>query len=313
MGLALLTYVVQDRPLRALLYLAVGLTAVGVTAVLRARRPARPPASRAQRLRRGIVVVIGLVESVALAVGAVEPEDIWLLLLGVEVAAALVALTALPAIVRAVRAHRNAGASYDVALLAAAEELLPPALLTVARTELKLFKAAWRLVTPAPGGERDAARLSYGSSERLLLWVLLPCSLIELTVMDYLLRNTPLRVPLLILGLLSLPYVLGLVGLSKAYPHLLYADRLHVRSGPDFTLDVPLALVRRASRRTSIEQGNGIRWEEPGSLRIVRAGQTDLRLELSVPLASDRGPVTCLDVALDDPRHPALAGLLTRP
>lgn len=179
-----------------------------------------------------------------------------------------------------------------------------------ARAELRVLTAGARLLRPVPRAERDAVRLSYGSAERLFVWVLVPCGLIELVVMDYLLRNTPLRVPVLVLGLLTFPYALGLLARTKAYPHLLYDDRLVLRSGADFSLEVPLSNVQHVRRRTAVNVPEGPALDE-GLLVLSRGGQTDLRLALQPPVVSALGPVDRIDVALDDPRHPALDRLLT--
>ena len=179
--------------------------------------------------------------------------------------------------------------------------------------ELRVLVAGARWLLPAPAAERGAARLHYGSGERLFLWVLLPCGLVELVVVDYLLRHTPLRVPLLVLGVLTFPYLLGLLGLTRAYPHLLHADRLVLRSGPGFILVVPLDVITRARRRTAVNQAGGVRLDDAGALVLARSGQTDLRLELLAAVPSPLGPVTRVDLALDDPRHPALDRLLTPP
>lgn len=310
--LALLTYLVQRRPVRALAYLVVGLVAVAVEAALRRRRPPAAEPTTPQRARRAALAVIAIGESLAVALGVVQPRDIWRLAVGAELAAAVVALTALPAMLRAVRRQRAGGASWVAALLAAAEELLPPGLLAVARVELGIYRGAFRLAAPRPRAERGALRLSYGASQRLLLYALLMVGLVELTVTDYLVRNTFLRVPLLLLGLLTFPYLLGLVGRTKAYPHLLYDDRLLVRSGPDFALEVPLVRIARASRRTRISQRNGAHLEHDGALRLASGGQTDLLLHLTEPLPTQLGHARCLEIALDHPRHPAVDRLADR-
>lgn len=256
--------------------------------------------------------MVALGESLALALGLVQPGDIGLLLVGVELAAAVIALTALPSVLRVVRAERSRGQTFSAALLAAAEELLPPGLVSVARFELGLWRSAYRWITPVPRAERGAVRLSYGASERLMLWVLLPCGLVELTVMDYLLRNTPLRWPLFVLGVLTVPYLLGAIARTKAQPHLLFDDRLLLRSGPDFAVEVPLAWIERASRRPQLNQGRGALRSDDGALRLAYGQQTDVRIQLDRPLLTALGPVTCIDVAVDDPHHPAVQELLTR-
>ena len=310
--LAALTYVVRDAPVRALIYLVAGLALVALAAALERRRPRRA-LSRGQQVRARILLGLGLLSACALALGVVPASDAWVLLVAGEVAAAVVALFALPSLLRAFRASRTAGASWDESLLAALAEVMPPTVRALATAELRVLVAGARLLLPVPRLERGAVRLSYGSGERLLLWVLVPCGLIELVVMDYLLRHTPLRVPVLVLGLLTFPYVLGLLGLSKAYPHLLHGDRLVLRSGPGFALEVPLEQVRRAARRTALVEGPRVARDQAGALTLAHGGQTDLRLELAAPVVSSLGPVTRVDLALDDPRHPALDRLLARP
>ncbi len=310
--LAGLTYVARDAPVRALVYLVAGLALVALAAVRERRRPRRV-LSRGQQVRSRVLLGIGLLSAVALALGVVAASDTWVLLVAGEVAAAVVALFALPSLLRAHRSSRADGASWDAALLAALAEVMPPAVLALATAELRVLLAGARWLLPAPRAERGAARLHYGSGERLFLWVLVPCGLIELVVMDYLLRHTPLRVPVLVLGLLTFPYVLGLLGLSKAYPHLLHSDRLVLRSGPGFALEVPLEQVRRAARRTALVEGPRVAHDDAGALTLAHGGQTDLRLELDAPVLSTLGPVSRVDLALDDPRHPALDRLLARP
>lgn len=308
LALSLLGYAARQSVLRAVGSLVLGIAAVAVSVVLRRRRAAAPPAPPpppGARLRRRLVMALGLAQAVVLAVVDVR----WFPLVAV-VGEGLLLVVAVPALVLARRrflVRRAAGQTRQDALLGALEHELPPVVLRVLRTELTVLGSAVALLRPRP---QTAERWPYGRAERTLLYALAPVAATEAVVVHYLLRGSPLRWPALALTLLALPYLVGFIGQTAAYPHLLHADRLVLRDGPSFSLTIPRQSIARVTERLALDPARARHWRDGGTLVLPSGGRTTHRLDLAHPVELGAAQVRAVELSIDGGPYPGLQQLL---
>lgn len=276
-----------------LLFVAVGLATVAVFTLT------GPAAERTRGpwVRRWVVQGLIVAEAVVLAGFPHTPYTVQSLVV-LELCLVAVALTSLPSLRRQALLLRGEGKTSASAYVAAFAANLPPEFRRLAIAEIVVLETAVRYVLRRPAGVRAGdVVLPYGRSARTLMFAFSPAALAELAVTDYFLRATPLRWPVLVLGVLSLPYLLGFVATSRVYPHLLRSDRLVLRSGTGFSVEVPLTLVSGWSCGFRLDGGR-LRVSE-GCLCLPSSGQTDVRLLLREPLETALGACTVIEVALD--------------
>lgn len=298
-GLAVLRGVTQGSWRQALAFYAVGALLVIGLFLLTRHRPV-VQRSRGQRLRVVVPQLAGLALAVLYAAGLLSTADLarWSLLL--EVGGLLLIVCSARPILRARRAARAAGASRSDAWLAGAAEVLPPVVLIAARAELRLLSGALTFFRRPPAAERGAVRLRHGGSERVVLWAVMGVGAVECVAVDLVLAGTRFRWPVLVLSLLTFPYLLGLIARTRAIPHLLHPDRLELRSG-ELRLTVPRELIGSVFSSLSMRAGTRVRLQD-GTLTIPSGGATDVALQLSSPLETPLGQVDRIQVGVDDPR-----------
>ncbi len=291
--LAVLRWVRGASVSSTLLLVAVGLATVAAFTLT------GPTAERTRGpwVRRWVVQGLVVAEAVVLAGFPHSPYTAQSLVV-LELCLVAVALTSLPSLRRRALVLRGEGKPAVSAYVAAGAANLPPEVARLAIAEIAVLETAVRYVLRRPVGVHSGdVVLPYGRSARTLLFAFSPAALVELVVTDYFLRSTPLRWPLLVLGLLSLPYLLGFVATSWVHPHLLRTDRLIVRSGAAFSVEIPLALLSGWSTGFRIDGGR-LRVTE-GCLSLPSSGQTDVRLFLSEPLPTPLGEVSVIEIAMD--------------
>ena len=291
--LGVLRYFRGGSLLSCVLFVVVGLTLLTLVTVTGAPAGQRSPGPRVGRwVIQGLLVA----EAVLLTGFPHSPFTLQIFVL-LELALLAVALSYAPRLRREARTLQRQGLTTMGAYAAAFGAYLPPELRRLAVAEFTILETAGRFLLRKPAAQPDDVLLPYGRSSRILLYVLLPTSLVELAVVDYLLRHTPLRWPVLLLGVLSVPYLLGVVAVSRVYPHLLRADRLVLRSGADFSTEIPLTLIAMWSAGFRLDSGR--RRVTEGRLSLPSDGQTDFRLELRGSLVTALGDCVSVDIALD--------------
>lgn len=188
------------------------------------------------------------------------------------------------------------------------------------RLELTLYRALARWVVRRPDVPAGTTPLGNSRLVAPMLWLWIFGSAVEVVVLDVLLTRwwTPLRVPMLVLGLWGVMWMLGMMAAYRTRPHLLGRDSLQVRDGIHARIDVPLALVtavRPAEHelpgllRSVHVAGRGEGREEEAMLLVGVGSRTNLELVLAAPttLATPHGPTTVSRVGLwvDEPREVA--------
>ncbi|PKH42262.1 hypothetical protein SAMN05192575_10727 [Nocardioides alpinus] len=184
------------------------------------------------------------------------------------------------------------------------------------RLEVTLYLALGRWITRRRDVPPGTVPIGYSQlvAPMLMLWIF--GSAVEVVVLDVLLSRwwTPLRIPLLMLGVWGLLWMLGLLAAYRVRPHLLGERALQVRDGIHARVDVPLDQV--ASVRTVDHELPGllrsvhVEADEPDATLLVGVGsRTNLELVLTGPtvLETPHGPTTVTRVGLwvDEPREVA--------
>ena len=149
-----------------------------------------------------------------------------------------------------------------------------------------------------------------------MLWLWIFGSATEVVVLDVLLSRwwTPLRIPLLVVGIWGLVWMLGMLAAYRTRPHLLGETSLQVRDGIHARVDVPLARI--ASVRSVDHELPGllksvhVEGEGDDAILLIGVGsRTNLELVLTAPttLVAPHGPSTVARVGLwvDEPREVA--------
>jgi hypothetical protein len=184
------------------------------------------------------------------------------------------------------------------------------------RLEVTLYLALLRWVTRRPDVPAGTTPIGYSRLVAPMLWLWIFGSATEVVVLDVLLSRwwTPLRIPLLVLGIWGLVWMLGMMSAYRTRPHLLGDDTLQVRDGIHARVDVRLdriASVRPVDHElpgllTSVHVDGG---SDSAILLVGVGSRTNLELVLSGPttLETPHGPTTVTRVGLwvDEPREVA--------
>lgn len=189
---------------------------------------------------------------------------------------------------------------------------------TAFKLEVTLYLALGRWITRRPDVPAGTTPIGYSRLVAPMLWLWIFGSATEVVVLDVLLSRwwTPLRLPLLIIGVWGLVWMLGLMAAYRTRPHLLGETSLQVRDGIHARVDV--AFDRIASVRSTDHELPGllrsVHVEGEGDDAILLIGvssRTNLELLLTgpTPLETPNGPTTVSRVGLwvDEPREVAAA------
>jgi hypothetical protein len=185
------------------------------------------------------------------------------------------------------------------------------------KLEVTLYLALGRWIARRPDVPSGTTPIGYSRLVAPMLWLWIFGSATEVVVLDVLLSRwwTPLRVPLLVLGVWGLVWMLGMMAAYRTRPHLLGEEALQVRDGIHARVDVRLdriASVRSVDhdlpgllKSVHVEGEGG-----PDAVLLVGVGsRTNLELVLAAPttLETPHGPATVSRVGLwvDEPREVA--------
>lgn len=182
------------------------------------------------------------------------------------------------------------------------------------RLELTLYLALGRWIARRPDVPAGTTPIGYSRLVAPMLWLWILGSATEVVVLDVLLSRwwTPLRIPLLVVGVWGVVWMLGMLAAYRTRPHLLGKDSFQVRDGIHARVDVPLARI--ASVRSADHDLPGlmrsvhVEGEGDDAILLVGVGsRTNLELVLTGPttVATPQGPTTVGRVGLwvDEPRE----------
>lgn len=205
---------------------------------------------------------------------------------------------------------RAAGIRLDVPerIRAALESpVIYPRVADVVAMELSLVYyalGAWRKSPFVPPGSR-AFSYHRRNAYAAILWAIFGASLVETAAVDLVLRATAPRAAAIVLALSAFGalWILGFLRAVQLRPVFITDDIIGVRSGLQWSVDIPRASIERVEvgRVTAPPKGT------PGFLRAVRIGQPNVLLVLREPIVA-RGPygstrsANVVTLVLDDPR-----------
>lgn len=187
---------------------------------------------------------------------------------------------------------------------------------TAVKLEVTLYLALVRWIARRPEVPPGTTPIGYSRlvAPMLMLWIF--GSAVEVVVLDVLLSRwwTPLRIPLLLVGVWGLVWMLGMLAAYRVRPHLLGEDVLTVRDGIHARVDVPLDIIAGTRSvdhdlpgllKSVHVEGEG----DAATLLIGVGSRTNLELVLTGPTALEtpHGPTTVTRVGLwvDEPREVA--------
>lgn len=152
--------------------------------------------------------------------------------------------------------------------------------------ELRLWRSLYRWVFRRP--ERlgpDAATFSYAGAITPVIVGIIVVSFIEIPVAHMLIPWKPLQIVLLVVGIQSVLWMIGLLAGMRIHPHVVADAGLRIRSNTSIDITIPwddIASLR--SRMRSTVKSRTIQLDE-SVLSIVVASQTNVDVVLREPIS----------------------------
>lgn len=191
--------------------------------------PRRPGVARAARCAGPALLVL---ESVLVVTGRLSLGTAAVIFVVLETSLGLIAVGQLAGGVRRYRQRRAGGADRESAVLNALAAVLPGPVAFLVRHELLAWSSMVLLLRRRKHGvSPGAVQVSYDAALRPLGLVLVGLSVVELVVFELVVPWQPVRLALLVLGVWTLLFVLGLVAANIVRPHVITDDELLLRFG----------------------------------------------------------------------------------
>ncbi|GAA1506724.1 hypothetical protein [Nocardioides humi] len=182
------------------------------------------------------------------------------------------------------------------------------------QVELAIWRNLARWIVRRPDAPAGAIQLGYGRLTAPVLWLWIFGSFAEVAALELVLRSIDAtwahvaRIPLFVVGMWGALWMLGMAASFSVRRHLVLADRLRIRNGPRFRVDVPLDAVV-AVRGVEHEFEGLVRtvYEDDGLLLVGPGHRTNVELALVGPtvLATHDGErlVDRVGFWVDEPRE----------
>ncbi|HJE90348.1 MAG TPA: hypothetical protein K8V11_05010 [Dietzia timorensis] len=220
------------------------------------------------------------VDAPLLAAGAIS----WPLALALIVAIE-VPLTVL-SVARYVRLFRSARAEGSVSAFREVVDGDP--LLRVAAAEMRIFASLGRWILRMPDVPGGTVAVGYARGALGVPAAFAVAAVVETVVVHILVPSPTVRIALALLSLYGLLFLLGWMGSQVVRPHLIYSDRLVVRSGNHVVAEIPRASIARLNRaRDPRTPRDYINVEDDRTVTLTLAGPdgTNVRLDFAAPAA----------------------------
>lgn len=221
-------------------------------------------------------LAVVVVDAALLATGLIS----WPLALALIVAIE-VPLTAL-SVARYVRLFRAAQGEGRVGAIRKVVDSDP--LLRVAAAELKIFASLGRWILRRPDVPDGAVAVGYARGALGMPAAFAVAAVVEMAVVHVLVPWPVVRIVLALLSLYGLLFLLGWMGSQVARPHLIYRDRVVVRSGNFVVAEIPRSKIARVDRaRSPRTPRDYINFEDDGAATLTLAGPsgTNVRLDFA--------------------------------
>jgi hypothetical protein len=176
-----------------------------------------------------------------------------------------------------------------------------PLLRRAATLEVAMWRSLFRWVLRrppefGPGGEP----FSYAGVVKPILGVFIGLSVVELPILDVILRHTvswqPARVIALTIGIYGLLWMIGLLASLLLHPHVVDDSGLRIRGGTTMDVRVPWhAIAAIHTRYRSLPSSRGVQYDRTDDeviLNLGTASQTsvDIRFHHPTVVALPKGP-----------------------
>lgn len=163
--------------------------------------------------------------------------------------------------------------------------------------EVRVYGSLIRAVSRRPAIARGAQGFRSDEPVRMILWVFIGLSAVEIPIVDLIVHPWPaVRIPLLVLGIWGLTWMIGLLCAYRVRPHTVGPAGITVREGLD--IDIPLSWDVIASvapadrvdepkspRVTDVAGGAvlSLRMQDATNVEIVLEGLTPIVLPVIAP------------------------------
>ncbi|MBM0123550.1 hypothetical protein [Pimelobacter simplex] len=156
--------------------------------------------------------------------------------------------------------------------------------------ELAVWRCLGRWIARRPEAPPGAVQLGYSRLTAPVMWLWIFGAFAEVVAFELVLRSIDatwahvVRIPLFVVGVWGAFWMLGMAGSFYVRRHLVLADRLVVRNGPRFRVEVPLSAVVGV-RGAEHEFEGMVRTvhEEDGLLLVGPGNRTNVELTLAGP------------------------------
>lgn len=216
------------------------------------------------------------VDAALLAAGAISWPVALALIVAIELPLAVLSVAGYVRLFRSARAKGRVGAFREV--------VDGDPLLRVAAAEMRIFASLGRWVSRKPHVPDGAIAVGYARGALAVPAAFAVAAVVEMVVVHVLVPWPAVRVVLALLSLYGLLFVLGWMGSQVVRPHLIYPDRMVVRSGNLAVAEIPRAHIARMDRaRSPRTPKDYINVEDDGTATLTLAGPdgTNVRLELA--------------------------------
>lgn len=216
------------------------------------------------------------VDAALLAAQAISWPVAVALIVAIEMPLAVLSVARYVRLFRSARAKGRDGAFREV--------VDGDPLLRVAAAEMRIFASLGRWVSRKPHVPDGAIAVGYARGALVMPAAFAVAAVVEMVVVHALVPWPAVRVVLALLSLYGLLFLLGWMGSQVVRPHLIYPDRMVVRSGNLAVAEIPRAHIARMDRaRSPRTPKNYINVEDDGTATLTLAGPdgTNVRLELA--------------------------------
>jgi hypothetical protein len=181
--------------------------------------------------------------------------------------------------------------------------------------EVTMYKnlLRWIFRRPSVGPAEEPIGYARAVTPVMGLWIF--ASAAEMPLIHVLLPWAAARLVMIVLGLWTVVWMLGMLAGLRTYPHLVTPDALRVRSGALVDVRIPWDAIATVRHRevdlpSSVRTLQPLETDEGTHLRVGVSGRTNLAVGLSRPLLVTPSrrrelTVTQVDLWVDEPREVA--------
>lgn len=241
------------------------------------------------KLKWILLAIVGV--EIALLVAKVLPVEWTALLIALTEGTAL-ALTLSVFVPRAYSVRRRVknGVLITVSILDEFREVIPSPLLKLAAYEIGMFSSIIRFIRRKIDVPSNSIAMDYGSSFRMMGFVLIALTPIEILLIDALCRKyIPslgyVRGLLVVLSLYACIWIVGMLFSTKVFPHYLNEEKLVIRYGHMHRIVIPISCIKGIDKvKTDCKGLRTVYYD--GEMLVVNNGMRECEIRLEVGSAS---------------------------